>query len=226
MEEDGVSIPDEFETSAYDGLTIDCYNQADAGGTVDKLIIGSLHWNLLITCSLIVYPPTKDCLNIGPSIDSFTVTLNLKKARIYFRQKNVNSFKDTIMKEDIDIVYSGGIANLRQLTSAFNDQSTYLPLRATLFTDSIVHSPATNFTICDLPCSKFGFSADSDCRYGSFFLKCIGQSALFRENMIKRMILKSSCQNILRFRSRMIVLGSIFTLASRICVHNLKTVKV
>jgi hypothetical protein len=87
---------------------------------------------------------------------------------------------------DIDIVYSGGITNLPQLTSAFYDQSTYLPLRATLFTDSIVHSPATNFTICDLPCSKFGFSADSDCSYGSFFLKCIGQSALFRENMIKK----------------------------------------
>jgi hypothetical protein len=95
MENGGVSIPDEFETSAYDGLTIDCYGQADAGGTVDKLIIGSLHWNLLITCSLIVYPPTKDCLNIGPSINSFTVTLNLKKPTIYFRENNVNKSSKT-----------------------------------------------------------------------------------------------------------------------------------
>ncbi|CEP18048.1 hypothetical protein [Parasitella parasitica] len=137
-----------------------------------KLVIGSNTMNLLITCSATISSKTPTGF-VGLQINDDPSSFSTEHTRIFLQSSKVRTYKKA-MEHMVKLDDSRSTTScLRQLNSHFAHHSTYSPLRAILsdFNASRL-TPATIFTLCDLPDSDgYGFFCTSASKMGSLLLQ-------------------------------------------------------
>ncbi|KAL9536644.1 hypothetical protein MBANPS3_012487 [Mucor bainieri] len=159
-------------------------NQVNVGGgNIQKLIIGSKYFNIVVTGSIILHPPSSNAASIGPTCHPFIQNANLSKATLYV----------CIKKEGSPSGCTSSIENLRQITTSLNRLSAYTNLRVNLFEDRLMH-PSTVFSLCSYP-TDFGMSYSSRSRAVSrLFSKC-AKAVLFADGDLSKEILETLMQH-------------------------------
>jgi hypothetical protein len=147
-----------------DKLHIGIIKQSDSGAMKNKPIIGSMRFNILVTCSVVLNDTL--VVNTGPDFDITATYIN--SPRLWLREKVIDTFlSETPHEEELNI------SNLRQPTTGFTDYSTFATFRSTLsYFGNVLLMPSTVFTYCDTPANdNYGAAADSSTNYGKSFLK-------------------------------------------------------
>jgi hypothetical protein len=154
-----------------DKLYIGILKQSDSGAMKNKLIIGSMSFNILVTSSVVLN--NNLVVNTGPEFD-ITATY-IDSTRLWCREMEIDAFlSDTPNEEDLDI------SSLRQVTTGFTDHSTFATFRSTLsYFNNVLLMPSTVFTYCDTPANdNYGAAADSSTNMASFFLNGVASCQL------------------------------------------------
>ncbi|RCH88256.1 hypothetical protein CU097_010389 [Rhizopus azygosporus] len=142
------SVPNEF--SGYKNrMSCTTYEKSDGGATKLKLIIGTKTTNLLVTCSAEISNEPK--INIGPGVELDHGSITNSSCKIYLMKSKVEEFLKKFETFKLNPLHIS-ISSLRRVISNFNKCSPNLLWRSTLQKfDSSIYSPATVFTLCDLP---------------------------------------------------------------------------
>ncbi|KAG2207346.1 hypothetical protein INT47_006820, partial [Mucor saturninus] len=181
------------ESSGYKNrMSCTAYERSDGGAMKLKLIIGTKTINLLITCSAEI--STEPKINIGPGVE-FDHGQNSKiYSKIYLMKSKVEEFLKmfkTFKSNPLHI----NISSLKQVTSSFSKCSSYLLWRSTLQEfDSSTFSPATVFTLYDLPNKDgYGVGSTSGSKLSSHILQIFAKAVLVNKGIIQL----SDFQNVL-----------------------------
>ncbi|CEP08307.1 hypothetical protein [Parasitella parasitica] len=149
-------------------------NESDGSPIKSKLKIGGQHMNILSTMSVRVGlfgSPLQ--INIGPE-----TKMSDGRASIFYPEENIQRFKASMADMD-NFQINHNINHLRQVVAGFGDISTYKEYRCSL--DILNHEtlmPATVFTLCDLPHSKYGVSDTAATKIASRFLNVMSAQLL------------------------------------------------
>lgn len=173
------------ESSRYKNrLSCTTYEKSDGGATKLKLIIGTKTVNLLITCSAEI--STEPKINIGPGVEFGHGSITDSNCKIYLMKSKVEEFLKMFETFKLNPLHVN-ISNLRQITSSFSKCSSYLLWRSTLQEfDSSIYSPATVFTLCDLPNKDgYGVGATSGAKLGSQILQILAKAILVNKGVIQ-----------------------------------------
>ncbi|ORX61964.1 hypothetical protein DM01DRAFT_1369885 [Hesseltinella vesiculosa] len=143
-----LSLPPTNISSAYPStLTAGVFDEADGHGTKPKLKVARATRNVFVTMAA---PLLRDRqVDVGPS--SSPLTLRPSKTRAFYQKNKVGIVLAHVHGRS-PLSPLPTISSLRQLTSSFNDPSTFMPWRTSLDCLNNDHQlPATVFTLCDLP---------------------------------------------------------------------------
>ncbi|KAI9007882.1 hypothetical protein CLU79DRAFT_535526 [Phycomyces nitens] len=165
-------------TSLYkSALAVGLFEEADGYGDKVKLKVGSNTMNILSTLSV----PLRGVrvVDCGPSSSVAVEMIRPETARIFYRQENTEAFL-AAFHDPSHMSPPINLSSLRQLTSGFDDVSTYLPWRAILEQfNSDLTMPTTVFTLCDVPSNQgYGSSALSTEKIASRFVQALAMSFL------------------------------------------------
>ncbi|KAG2189580.1 hypothetical protein INT46_001603, partial [Mucor plumbeus] len=173
------------ESSGYKNrMSCTTYEKSDGGATKLKLIIGTKTVNLLITCSAEI--STEPKINIGPGVEFGHGSITDSNCKIYLMKSKVEEFLKMFETFKLNPLHIN-ISSLRQVTSSFSKCSSYLLWRSTLQEfDSSVYSPATVFTLCDLPNKDgYGVGSTSGAKLGSHILQIFAKAILVNKGIIQ-----------------------------------------
>ncbi|KAI7892469.1 uncharacterized protein EV154DRAFT_504536 [Mucor mucedo] len=177
------SVPGEF--SRYKNrMSCTTYERSDGGAMKLKLIIGTKTINLLITCSAEI--STEPKINIGPGVEFGHGSITDSNCKIYLMKSKVEEFFKMFKTFKLNPLHMN-ISSLRQVTSSFSKCSSYFLWRSTLQEfDSSTLSPATVFTLCDLPNKDgYGVGSTSNSKLSSHILQIFAKAVLVNQGIIQ-----------------------------------------
>ncbi|KAI9475593.1 MAG: hypothetical protein EXX96DRAFT_620088 [Benjaminiella poitrasii] len=144
------SLPHLTNSTVYhSSLCAGIFEEADGHAIKNKLKIGSKYMNVLSTLSVNLNHDRR--VDIGPSTSASIKSIQPSSARIFYRQDCVKEFFEAFNNQSYAFP-SVSISSLRQVSTGYNDCSTFAPWRAAI--DEIDYDcliPTTVFTWCVMP---------------------------------------------------------------------------
>ncbi|OAD00491.1 C2H2-type zinc finger transcription factor [Mucor lusitanicus CBS 277.49] len=99
LENQGDSFPHAFDpvSRRYEDMKILVDKQSDGGGIINKLIIGTAHFNLLITGGFLLHPVSANAAAAGPTTHPYLINRDLNHASLYYREEHLDRFQAMTM---------------------------------------------------------------------------------------------------------------------------------
>ncbi|KAL0137399.1 C2H2-type zinc finger transcription factor [Mucor lusitanicus] len=96
---EGDSFPHAFDpvSRRYEDMKILVDKQSDGGGIINKLIIGTAHFNLLITGGFLLHPVSANAAAAGPTTHPYLINRDLNHASLYYREEHLDRFQAMTM---------------------------------------------------------------------------------------------------------------------------------
>lgn len=127
-----------------------------------KLIIGTIKFNILVTCSLLLSPANGRFVTTRLSCHESVHYLNPHFTQILFRESPIKSFYDKQTVPRSEVTACG------QLMSAYDHKSTYSIYRYSVFASPVMQKSSI-FTVCNVPSKEYDMSMNYNARLVSVF---------------------------------------------------------